>query len=375
MKKLLLTLCLVQISIFAAMAQTELLPQRNFPDAVPAGNYSGIAPLGGGRYAVVSDKSATDGFFVFHIDVDSVSGQIRDVRNEGFRPATLSNRDEEGIAFRSADSTVYISGETDNAILQYRLDGTPTGRRFILPADLLAVCRGNLSLESLSYNAATHRFWTCNEGAPVVIASFGDDMQPRATYSYMVDAPVHDASRAQYYAHGVSELLALDDGTLLVLEREFYVPHEKIGASVTCRIYRVNPIDTTAADPQQTSITQSLTDQASAEAKITPVVQSPTDQSSAEAKKTPVVQSPTDQSSAEAKQTSVAQSSTHLSKTLVCELETSLSLFGRSLANYEGMCLGPRLADGRQVVILVADSQNQYAGVLRDWFRVLLMRP
>jgi uncharacterized protein YjiK len=358
MKKLLLTLCLLQISIFAAMAQTELLPQRNFPDAVPAGNYSGIAPLGGGRYAVVSDKSATDGFFVFHIDVDSVSGQIRDVRNEGFRPATLSNRDEEGIAFRSADSTVYISGEVDNAILQYRLDGTPTGRRFTLPADLLAACRGNLSLESLSYNVATHRFWTCNEGAPVVIASFGDDMLPRATYHYEMDAPVHDASRAQYYAHGVSELLALDDGTLLVLEREFYVPHEKIGASVTCRIYRVNPIDTTAAEPQQTSVTQS-----------------PTDQASAEAKQTSVAQSPTDQASAEAKQTSVAQPSTHLSKTLVCEWETSLSLFGRSLANYEGMCLGPRLADGRQVVILVADSQNQYAGVLKDWFRVLLMRP
>ena len=195
------------------MAQTELLPQRNFP-MVPAGNYSGITPLGGGRYAVVSDKSATDGFFVFHIDIDSVSGQIRDVRNEGFRPTTLSNRDEEGIAFRSADSTVYISGETDNAILQYRLDGTPTGRRFILPADLLAVCRGNLSLESLSYNAATHRFWACNEGAPWWLA-FRWRHAARATYHYVMDAPVHDASRAQYYAHGVSELLALDDGTLL----------------------------------------------------------------------------------------------------------------------------------------------------------------
>jgi hypothetical protein len=309
MKKLLLTLCLVQISIFAAMAQTELLPQRNFPDAVPAGNYSGIAPLGGGRYAVVSDKSATDGFFVFHIDVDSVNGQIRDVRNKGFIPATLSNRDEEGIAFRSADSTVYISGEADNAILQYRLDGTPTGRRFTLPAELLAACRGNLSLESLSYNAATHRFWACNEGAPVVIASFGDDMLPRATYYYVMDTPAHDASRAQYYAHGVSELLALDDGTLLVLEREFYVPHEKIGASVTCRIYRVNPIDTIAAEAKQTSIAQSSTEKSSTEPKQSSVVQSSTEKLS-------VAQSSTDLSFVEAKQTSIVQSSAPLSKLL-----------------------------------------------------------
>lgn len=38
--------------------------QVEFPDSVPAGNYSGIASLGGNYYAVVSDKSKTDGFFV-----------------------------------------------------------------------------------------------------------------------------------------------------------------------------------------------------------------------------------------------------------------------------------------------------------------------
>lgn len=341
MNRLLLTLCLVQTSIFAAMAQTELLPQRHFPATVPAGNYSGIAPLGGGRYAVVSDKSETDGFFVFHIDVDSVSGQIRDVRNEGFRPATLPsvtsastsrpatlpNRDEEGIAFRPADSTIYISGEADNAILQYRLDGSPTGRRLALPANLLAVCHGNLSLESLTYNSATHRFWTCNEGGDIVIATFGDDLQPRATYRYAMDAPLRDAARAQYYAHGVSELLALDDGTLLVLEREFYVPQGKIGASVDCRLYQVNP-SAASADNVLTKTSDS----------------------------------------AIAKNTDGT-----LAKTLVCQWETRLSLLGRSLANYEGMCLGPRLTDGRQTVILVADSQNQYAGVLRDWWRVVII--
>lgn len=32
---------------------------------VPAGNYSGITPVGGNEYAVVSDKSATDGFLYF----------------------------------------------------------------------------------------------------------------------------------------------------------------------------------------------------------------------------------------------------------------------------------------------------------------------
>jgi hypothetical protein len=43
-------------------------------------------------------------------------------------------------------------------------------------------------------------------------------------------------------------------------------------------------------------------------------------------------------------------------------------------ANYEGMCLGPVLDDGRQVVVLVSDSQNQYGSLLKDWFRTLIVR-
>lgn len=44
-----------------------------------------------------------------------------------------------------------------------------------------------------------------------------------------------------------------------------------------------------------------------------------------------------------------------------------------SFANYEGICVGPKLADGRQLLILISDSQNQYRGVLRDWFKTIVM--
>ena len=56
-----------------------------------------------------------------------------------------------------------------------------------------------------------------------------------------------------------------------------------------------------------------------------------------------------------------------LQKHLVAEWTTAVGLLDLSIANYEGMCLGPRLHDGRQVVVLTADSQNQYAGILPDW--------
>jgi len=43
-----------------------------------------------------------------------------------------------------------------------------------------------------------------------------------------------------------------------------------------------------------------------------------------------------------------------------------------SFANYEGMCLGPKLQDGRQVLILISDSQNQQYGILRDWLKTIM---
>ena len=52
-------------------------------------------------------------------------------------------------------------------------------------------------------------------------------------------------------------------------------------------------------------------------------------------------------------------------------MKTRLNLLARSLANYEGMCLGPRLADGRRVVVMIADSQSQYKGILKDWLRTI----
>lgn len=45
------------------------------------------------------------------------------------------------------------------------------------------------------------------------------------------------------YAMGVSELLALDDGSIIVLEREFYIPSGIVGARVVCKLYLVNPAD------------------------------------------------------------------------------------------------------------------------------------
>ena len=70
---LFLTIC---TSTARAQVEVRKNTQHAFPKSIPAGNYSGIAWLGGDRYAVVSDKSADDGFFVFRIVTDSVNGNV-----------------------------------------------------------------------------------------------------------------------------------------------------------------------------------------------------------------------------------------------------------------------------------------------------------
>ena len=95
--------------------------QQRFHKSVPPGNYSGITYLGSNRYALVSDKAEEDGFYVFRIDVDSLSGKILNVVNEGYRSAGLPNRDMEAIAWFPVAGTLFISGEKHNEIYELSL--------------------------------------------------------------------------------------------------------------------------------------------------------------------------------------------------------------------------------------------------------------
>ena len=63
-----------------------------------------------------------------------------------------------------------------------------------------------------------------------------------ASYSFnLVDYEPMAQAMPERFAMGVSAMTALDDGRLLVLEREFAVPESIIGAFVSCRLYQVCP--------------------------------------------------------------------------------------------------------------------------------------
>src|SRR5574344_634734 len=314
----------------------KVLRQTSFPETVPAGNYSGLTHIKGNEYAVVNDKSVTDGFYIFDIDMDSVSGEITAVTKDTVIFNGNPNRDGEGIVYFPLHNTLLISGEKDKRIREYRLDGSLTGDTLVTPV-IFDKALSNSGFESLAYNSNTHLFWTTTEGTlrcdgesstatngqmnMLRLQSFNEKFSPVSQYAYLMDAPT-SSREAQWYAMGVSEMTALDDGRLFVLEREFYVPQTKLGSFVNCKLYVFDP-----SKGKQIRVDDKL-----------------------------------------------SLSSPFLEKRLMCEFKTSLSLFNFSIANYEGMCLGPTLKDGSRTLIMISDSQNQYRGILKDWFKVIVFK-
>ena len=305
----------------------ELRTQVEFPATVPAGNYSGITWLGGNEYAVVCDKAKSDGFFIFHINIDPDTGVISHAYSNEFRSSGYANRDMKGIAFLPKDTTIFISGEADNHIREYKLKtGKHTGRELNVP-DSLSISAPNYGFESLTYNATQHHFWTVSEstlpidGKPSTLKDkhqnvlrllcFDDNtLNMIGMYSYLMDFPEATAESSGGYCHGVPDLCALDDGRLLVMERELFVPTLRIGAWVKNKIYIVDPTE--------------------------------------------------------------KMSSPFIEKKLLVEFKTKFTGLKNTFANFEGMCLGPKLNDGRQTLILICDSQNQLKK-LKDWIMTIVL--
>ncbi len=329
----------------ACVLRARNLHRRGFPSA----HFSGITHLGGDRYALVSDKEPLDGYYPVVLHFDSISGQLLTAECEPFRGtapeevdgAGLSRRDCEGVAYVPTSGTLFISGEGDQAIREYRLDGLPTGRRLAVPP-VFARSRihPNYGFEALTNDTATKRIWTNTENALradeaatasaqgrvlLRLQSFGDDLQPATTYAYLTDAP-RATGHGRAYAFGVPALAALPDGRLVVMEREFRVSPRYLNSWVTVKLYVVRP---------QQGMPLSAPDEP-AERAVQAV----------------------------------------LDKHLIAEWTTRFHALNTRLANYEGLCLGPCLADGRQTILLVSDAQGGMGRgryKLKDYLRVVIL--
>lgn len=222
------------------------------------GQYSAIAWLGENHYAVVHDKEKGGGIVLFDIDIDASTGEIGDVTPtvpSGTSGSVITDMDNEGIAFYN--NKLYVSAEADQSIREYDLTGAATGGMFTIPSDMaVGKISANAGFEALTYNATTGLFWTTTEASLPKdnylallhrLQSFGEDMQPAKRYLYQMDAPQFSSEGTFQYVHGISALTALDDGRLVVLEREVYVPSSNpmLSRGIS-KLYVVDPVNDTA---------------------------------------------------------------------------------------------------------------------------------
>ena len=288
------------------------------------GQYSAITWLGENHYAVVHDKENGGGivFFDFTIADD---GTISDGDSDGYSDVTISvptatsgsgvtGMDNEGIAL--FNNKLYVTAEYDQSIREYNLDGSVGSNVFTVPTDMAVdKITANSGFEAFTYSAATHRFWTTTE-APLKkdnfiprlhrLQSFNESFASAERYLYQMDAPAYSSAGAYQYVYGISAMAALDDGRLIILEREVRAVLYPTSANGIAKLYVVDPVHDTAGI---------------------------------------------------------------LRKSLLATFISGGDNL-TSLANYEGMCLGPTLSDGSRCIILISDSQ----GLANEFLQVVTIK-
>ena len=359
-----LLLLLVSLPLSAQLAQ--VLPQRALSKwGIPAGNYSGITPLGNGRFAVVSDKAPSLGYFEWSIEQDSLTGQITHVSALGFRPLQSREKqpedalDVEDLVFDAQHKLVWIANEGDQTLTAYDTATQQLGATMVIPPYFSRdSIFANLGFEALVHDART-QLWCTTSESPLRadVPARPEQLLPTvpldlrltfwdSTFTAQRIVPYRMATsqlsrQARYYLQGVPALCFLPNGSLLVMERELSVPRTYLGAKCHIRLRWI-----AAKTLQQWALSA---ENLSSDSRTTDTMLTAT------------------QWTALAPQTPVAE---------IAEWRTQLGILSRSLANYEGMCLGRRLADGRQTILCVSDAQGGAGrcGVhLRDFLRVVVL--
>lgn len=340
---------LAQTCICVALAQptikASLLKQKSMSSiGILHANYSGITKINADTFAIISDKPDAQKKIakIIKIEQSPQSGKITNIQLISTLPennnSNVTKKDCEDITYNPQTNTFFICDETDNEIWEYDRTLKQTGRKHAIPSifnnDNIMPNKG---FEALHYAHNEKTYWAITESnlrsdedstsrrKRLRLLSFNEQLKLVAQYIYETEEPIY-LKQYKEYAFGVPAITALDDGSLLVMEREVRVKNSYIGSNTNTRIFNIRP-----KDVNRTESSKNIWDQG----KSVPV-----------------------------------------SKTPVCSFSTYLKIGKFNFGNYEGMCLGRKLNDGRQTVILISDSQNGAGNALfrlKDYLKVIVI--
>lgn len=321
-------------AVSASAADVSVAVGRSFQRPAVPESLSGITYVGGNRFWAVADDGtgAEGGLYECTIDLGPEGTNVASFSicstNERVRLGSAS--DLEGCAYDPATGWVWASDEGGRNVRAYDpATGAQVGGVHV--PYILTTHPGNFGFEALSMRGDGLALWTCNEealvgdgarsshaaGTTVRLAKYSrptvrDEFALEAMFPYTTDPWTYANDFRGKARCGVAGLCALPDGSLLVLERElsfddkmlFGIPYIfRLG----WRVYRV-------ARPEGA----------------------------------------TDVKGFESLQDGAAW--TGVEKTLLAE--------GDGASNCEGICLGPRLADGRLSVLLISDAGDGLSSAL-----------
>ena len=318
------------------LAETELAGDLEV-DRTTVGGLSGLTYDPGCDlfYAISDDRGslAPPRFYTLRIRLDGEDAQATVhgatlLRNHDGAPFARGTIDPEALTLH-ADGTLYLASEgiphrnIEPLVGRFGLDGSFRGvvevpEHFLPETGGARGVRNNLGFEGLAISPDGSVLVAATENALIQDGPAADlgvasparllviDLesgQPVAEHLYMV-GPVPDQPRpaSAFRTNGISEILALDNERLLVLERSF-----SVGVGNQVRIYLVN------------------------------------------------LGSGTNILGLDGLLGGPGPSSAPVAKTLVADLRE----FGLEPDNIEAMALGPALPDGRRLLVLVADNNFQ----------------
>jgi hypothetical protein len=310
-----------QVNLVSHMVMTP-------PGGVIVDQMSGVTYLGlvGGSHRFIAAEEVRGELVGFDVAFNA-SGSITGISNIAAIPINPPEdlEDFEGIAFTNpARNSVFLCDEDalgagDHLGVREVSLATGTELQAVNIPAVFSARRANLGFESLARSPDGTVMWTANEQAltvdgPISTSSFGtnvrllklnvagDAVAAGPQFAYQVE-PIHGTSPVRSPQSGLSDLVALPDGTLIALERSV-----SLLASPSTYLNRIYEIDFNGA----TDISAGLTADGLAGQTFTPVAK---------------------------------------------DLLWSGPVDGTNGQNLEGLTLGPRLANGDWLLIGVVDDE------------------
>ena len=159
---------LATAAFFASLACGALTIGTQWRRPPLPASLSGITWAGGNRYYAVSDDVFTTEVGLYPLTVELSSNGLEvascSIAQPTNRIPLAAAYDLEDVVFDAANGTVWAVDETRSTVKEYRLSDGAAVRTLQLP-DFLRKARPNLGLESLALSGDGLTLWTCTEEA------------------------------------------------------------------------------------------------------------------------------------------------------------------------------------------------------------------